>query len=94
MDLLAIILSTPFTLLVWGVLTFLGAVILYTFLGFQSTMQGTNIPIRGLLLILVFVFGIVVLMWMLISSVFIWCFKWRPRVILPPQPPTHSLRRG
>ena len=44
MDLLAIIISTPFTFLAWGVLTFLVAVISYFFFGFQSTMQGTNVP--------------------------------------------------
>lgn len=78
MDLLAIILSAPFTFLVWGVLTFLGAVILYAFFGFQPTIQGTNIPIRGRALIfLVFVFGMVGLMSSLISFVFFWCFRKR-----------------
>ena len=75
MDLLAIILSAPFTFLVWGVLTFLGAVILYSFFGFQSTAQGTNVPIRERAFILVFVFGVVVLVSTLISFVFFWSFR-------------------
>ena len=75
MELLAIILSTPSTLLVWGVLTFLGAVILYAFFGLQSTMQGTDVPICGMVFILVIVFGIVALVPTLISFVFFWCFK-------------------
>ena len=77
MNLLAIILSAPFTFLVWGVLTFLGAVILYAFFGFQSTIQGTVVPIRGLALIFAFVFGMVGLMSTLISFVFFWCFRKR-----------------
>ena len=75
MDTLAIILSAPFTFLVWGVLTFLGAVILYSFFGFQSTAQGTNVPIRERAFILVFVFGVVVLVSTLISFVFFWSFR-------------------
>ena len=78
MDLLAIILSTPFTFLVWGVLTFLGAVILYSFFGFQSTVQGTNVPIRERAFILVFVFGVVVMVSTLISFIFFWSFR-KPR---------------
>ena len=78
MDLLAIILSTPFTFLVWGVLTFLAAIISYSFFGFQSTVQGTNVPIRERVFILVFVFGIVVLVSTLISFVFFWSFR-QPR---------------
>jgi len=80
MDLLAIILSTPFTFLVWGVLTFLAAIISYSFFGFQPTVQGTNVPIRGRGLILVFVFGIVVLVSTIISFGFFWSFR-KPRVM-------------
>ena len=77
-DLLAITLSTPFTFLVWGVLTFLAAIISYSFFGFQPTMQGTNVPIRGRALILVFVFGVVLLVSTLISFVFLRSFR-KPR---------------
>jgi hypothetical protein len=76
-DLLAIILSAPFAFLVWGVLTFLVAVILYAFFGFQSTIQGTNVPIRGLAFILLLFFGMVGLMSTLISFVSFWCFRKR-----------------
>ena len=79
MDLLAIILSTPFTFLAWGVLTFLVAVISYFFFGFQFTMEGTNVPIRGRALISVFVFGIVVLVSTLVSLGFLWFLRKRSR---------------
>ena len=79
MDLLAIIPSTPFTFLAWGVLTFLVAVISYFFFGFQSTMQGTNVPIRGRALVSVFVFGIVVLVSTLVSFVFFRSLRKRSR---------------
>jgi uncharacterized membrane protein len=72
--LLAIIFSTPRTFLVWGALTFLAAIISYSF-GFQSTPQGTNVPIRETAFILVFVFGIVMLVSTLISFVFFWSFR-------------------
>ena len=75
---MAIILSTPFTLLVWGVLTFLAAIISYSFFGFQPTMQGTNVPIRGRALILVFVFGVVLLVSTLVSFDFFRSFR-KPR---------------
>ena len=79
MDLLAIILSTPFTFLAWGVLTFLVAVTSYFFFGFQSTMQGTNVPIRGRALISVFVLGIVVLVSTLVSFVLFRSLRKRSR---------------
>jgi len=75
-DGLAIILSLPFTFLVWGISTFLGAVITYSFFGFQSTRDGRNILVRGKGSILVGVLGGLVVVAMFPSARPFG--KWRP----------------
>jgi len=44
-DALAIILSIPFVLLAWGVIAFLVAIVLYSFLSTQTTPAGSNISL-------------------------------------------------
>lgn len=74
-DGLAIILSTPFTFLAWGILTFLVAVITYSFFGFQSTSDGRNIPVRGSGSILIIILGGLVVAAVLLSFIFFRSFR-------------------
>lgn len=75
MDALAIILSIPFASLAWGVIMFLVAVISYSFLGFQPTLAGDNILIRGHSSIAVIISSVVVMGIMLGSFSFFRFFR-------------------
>jgi len=74
-DVLAIILSIPFASLAWGVITFLVAVIFYSFFGFQLTSTGSNIPIHGKSSITVLISSVMVTLIMLATALFFFFFR-------------------
>jgi hypothetical protein len=74
-DLLAVILSIPFVLLAWGVITFLLAIVLYSFLSFQTTPSGDVVPISRETSILTLVFSLIVVCLLLLSMSFFRVFR-------------------
>jgi hypothetical protein len=60
-DALAVILSIPLVSLVWGVITFLLAVVLYSFLGFQMMLSGVIVPISRATSTITLVFSLFVM---------------------------------
>jgi len=80
---LAMILSIPFASLVWGVIMFLVAVVLYSFLGFQSTLAGSNVPVHGGLSIAVLVSSMAVTVILLGSFLFFHFFRHRYSLVSP-----------
>lgn len=59
-DVLAIILSTPFVFLVWGVILFLVSIISYSFLGSEQASVDPLVPVLGWGKIVVLVSNIVI----------------------------------
>src|SRR6266436_4196021 len=69
-DALALILSIPFVSLVWGVITFLIAIVLYSFLGFQSTPSGMVVPISRTTFATTMIFSVIVMILLVVSMTF------------------------
>ncbi|KIM73504.1 hypothetical protein PILCRDRAFT_829091 [Piloderma croceum F 1598] len=74
-DVLAVILSIPFVLLAWGVITFLLAIVLYSFLGFQTTPSGNIVLISRETSILTLVFSLIVVCLLVLSMSFFRVFR-------------------
>jgi hypothetical protein len=76
-DALAVILSIPFVSLAWGVITFLLAIVLYSFLGFQTTPSGTVVPISPETSTVTLVFSVIVMILLVVSMTFFRVFRLR-----------------
>jgi uncharacterized membrane protein YhhN len=76
-DLLAIFLSIPVVLLAWGVIAFLVAVVLYSFLGFETAADGSVLYITRQASFITLVLSIFMMILLLTSMIFFRMFHLR-----------------
>jgi hypothetical protein len=74
-DMLAVVLSIPFVSLAWGVITFLLAIVLYSFFGFQTTSSGDFVPISRETSTITLVFSVLVMILLVVSMTFFRVFR-------------------
>jgi hypothetical protein len=74
-DMLAVVLSIPFVSLAWGVITFLLAIVLYSFLGFQTTSSGGFVPFSRETSTITLVFSVLVMILLVVSMTFFRVFR-------------------